>query len=189
MERGFPITASTKQKLNTRSSTESDLVGIDDMMSIIIWTHYFLLLQGYGIVENLLLQDNKSSILLEQNKKALSSKRTRHINIQYFFITDWVDMKEIRPHWCPTKEMVADFWTKPLQGSHFRKLRDYIMGRVRCVKPRADAVSIGKAAKRKVAKKSKVSGLHHSTVGGMLHQEFGTTVSSPLCHRSVLGLI
>ncbi len=122
MGRGFPITASTKQKLNTRSSTESELVGVDDMMPIIIWTRYFLLSQGYGIVENLLLQDNKSSILLEQNRKASSSKNTRHINIRYFFITDLVNMKEISPHCCPTKEMVADFWTKLLEGSHFRKL-------------------------------------------------------------------
>ncbi len=58
--------------------------------------------------------------------------------------------------------MVADFWTKPLQGSHFSKLRDYIMGRVRCVKPKADAVSISKAAKKKVSKISKQSGLHCS---------------------------
>ncbi len=36
--RGFPITVSTKQKLNTRSSTESELVGVDDMMPIICWT-------------------------------------------------------------------------------------------------------------------------------------------------------
>jgi hypothetical protein len=53
--RGFPISASTKQKLNTRSSTESELVGVDDMMPIILWTRYFLLAQGYGIIENLLL--------------------------------------------------------------------------------------------------------------------------------------
>ncbi len=55
---GFPIVTSWKQKLNTKSSTESKLVGIDDMMSIMLWTCYFLLSQGYGIVENLLLQDN-----------------------------------------------------------------------------------------------------------------------------------
>ena len=85
---GFPISVSTKQKLNTKSSTESELVGVDDMMPIIIWTRYFLLEQGYGVVENLLLQDNKSSILLERNGKASSGKRTRHINIRYFFITD-----------------------------------------------------------------------------------------------------
>jgi hypothetical protein len=76
-------------------------------------------------------------------------------------------MKEISPHWCPTKEMVADFWTTPLQSNHFRKLRDYIMGRVRCVKPKADAGSMGKAAKKKVAKKSKVSRLLRSIVGGI----------------------
>jgi hypothetical protein len=81
MGRGFPISVSTMQKLNTRSSTESELVGIDDMMPIILWTCYFLLSQGNGVVENLLLQDNKSSILLERNRRALSSKRTRHINI------------------------------------------------------------------------------------------------------------
>ncbi len=66
MGRGFPISVSTKQKLNSRSSTESELVGVDDMMPIILWTHYFLLSQGYGVVENLLLQDNRSSILLER---------------------------------------------------------------------------------------------------------------------------
>ncbi len=37
-------------------------------------------------------------------------------------------MKEIEIKWSPTKEMVADFMTKPLQGSHFRRLHDLIMG-------------------------------------------------------------
>jgi hypothetical protein len=130
MGRGFPISVLAKQKLNTRSSTESVLVGANDMMPIICWTCYFLLSQGYGIIENLLLQDNKSLILLEQNGKALSGKRTRHVNIQDFFITDRVNMKEISIDWCPAKKMVADFMTQPLQGSQFRELRDYIMGRV-----------------------------------------------------------
>ena len=40
--------------------------------------------------------------------------------------------------------MVADFMTKPLQGSHFRHLSDYIMGRVRSKKPKKEAVSIVK---------------------------------------------
>ncbi len=52
MARGFPITASIKQKLNTRIKTESELVGVNDMMPIIIWTCYFLLSQGHGIIEN-----------------------------------------------------------------------------------------------------------------------------------------
>jgi hypothetical protein len=81
MGQGFPIVASWKQKLNMKSLTESELVGVNDMMPIMRWTCYFLLSQGYGIIENLLLQDNKSSIQLEQNGKALSGKHTRHINI------------------------------------------------------------------------------------------------------------
>jgi hypothetical protein len=166
MGRGFPISVSTKQKLNTRSSSESELVGVNDMMPIILWTRHFLLSQGYGVVENLLLQDNWSSILLERNGRASSGKHTRHINIRYFFISDRVNMKEVSLHWCPTKEMVADFWTKPLQGSHFRELRDYIMGRVRCVKPKADSVRVvkTKTAKKEVArKKSKVCGIKGRT--------------------------
>jgi hypothetical protein len=40
---GFPIVASWKQKLNTKSSTDSKLVGVNDMMPIMLWTCYFLL--------------------------------------------------------------------------------------------------------------------------------------------------
>ncbi len=77
MGRGLPIVSSTKQKLNTRSSTKSDLVGVDDMMPIVVWSQYFLMAQGYGVTQNLLLQDNQSSILLERNGRASSGKRTR----------------------------------------------------------------------------------------------------------------
>jgi hypothetical protein len=161
MGRGFPISVSTKQKLNTKSSTESELVGVNDMMPIIIWTRYFLLEQGYRVVENLLLKDNKSLILLERNGKASSGKHTRHINIRYFFITDQVNMKEVAIEYCPTKKMVADFMTKPLQGSHFRNLRDYIMGKVRNAKPNNDATKTVSRTSSKLTKKSKMTGKRH----------------------------
>jgi hypothetical protein len=40
--RGFPIVSSTKQKLDTQSSTETDIVGADDFMPAICWTRYFM---------------------------------------------------------------------------------------------------------------------------------------------------
>jgi len=126
--RGCPIVTSTKLKLNTRSSTESELVGVDDLMPSILWTHQFLKAQGYDVNENILYQDNKSSILLEKNGRASSSKRTRHIAIRYFFVTDRIAKGELSIEWCPTAEMIADFMTKPLQGATFRKFRDIIMG-------------------------------------------------------------
>jgi hypothetical protein len=82
--RGFPIVSSMKQKLNTRSSKETEIVGADDFTPAFCWTRYFLEAQGYHVQDNVLFQDNKSAILLEQNGKASISKRTKHINIRYF---------------------------------------------------------------------------------------------------------
>ena len=73
-------------------------------------------------------------------------------------------MKEISTGWCPTKKMVADFMTKPLQGSHFRNLRDYITGRVRSTKPKHDVISIDKKTNKAVTKKSKVKGKSRITM-------------------------
>ena len=70
-----------KQKLNTRSSMESELVGADDISVMILWTKLFMEAQGYKIQKNILYQDNKSAILLESNGKRSPGKRTRALNI------------------------------------------------------------------------------------------------------------
>ncbi len=133
--KGVIYGTSKRQKLNTKSSTEAELVGADDVMPQMLWTLYFLEAQGYKIDNNVLYQDNKSSILLETNGRGSSSKRTRHIKIRYFFISDRVNSKEIRIEYCPTGIMIADYFTKPLQGMIFRKLRDMIMGNTEIVLP------------------------------------------------------
>ena len=133
--RGVIYGTSKKQKLNTKSSTESELVGTDDVSPQMLWTLYFLEAQGYNIEDNLLFQDNKSSVLLETNGRGSSGKRTRHINIRYFFIADRVKSGEIKIQYCPTGIMLADYFTKPLQGIQFKKLRDMIMGNTEIVLP------------------------------------------------------
>jgi hypothetical protein len=76
--------------------------------------------QGYNVKDNIMFQDNNSAILLERNGKASSSKRTKHINIRYFFITDRIRMNEVSVVWCPTGDMIGDYATKPLQGALFK---------------------------------------------------------------------
>jgi hypothetical protein len=125
--KGSVYSTSKKQRINTKSSTEAELVGVDDSMPLVIWTRNFLLAQGFDISDNVVFQDNQSAILLEKNGRASSGRRTRHINIRYFFVTDRVKTGEVRIEYCPTGEMVADFFTKPLQGSLFRKLRGMIL--------------------------------------------------------------
>jgi hypothetical protein len=78
--------------------------------------------QGYMVNDNIVYQDNKSSILLEKDGKASSGKCTKHMNIRYFFITDQICNNKASVVWCPTGDMIADFATKSLlQGALFKK--------------------------------------------------------------------
>jgi hypothetical protein len=147
--KGSIYSVSRKQRINTKSSTEAELVGVDDGMPLVIWTRNFITAQGYKVNDNVVFQDNQSTMLLAKNGRASSGRRTRHIDIRYFFVTDQVKRGEIRIAYCPTGDMVADFFTKPLQGSLFRKLRAIILnipGRA----PSADALAsqecVGKVA-------------------------------------------
>ena len=76
MGHGSIYSLSTKQKINTRNSTKADLVGVNDAMSLIIWTRKFLEDQGFSIKDNMVFQDNESAMLLERNSHASSSKCT-----------------------------------------------------------------------------------------------------------------
>ena len=114
MGTGFPIVTSTKQKLNTRSSTESELVAVDDCMPAICWTRYFLLAQGYGVTENIVFQDNKSAILLESNGRVSSGNCTKHITMCFYFVTDQIQSSELSVEHCPTQDMIVDVFSKLL---------------------------------------------------------------------------
>ena len=76
--KGSIFSKSTKQKINTTSSTEAELVGTYECMLEILWTKYFLEAQEYSTEQTVVYQDNKSAILLEKNGKMSSSKRTTH---------------------------------------------------------------------------------------------------------------
>ena len=64
---GGIITGSTKQKLNTRSSTEAELVAVDDFLAKVLWVRLFMADQGIDLIENMVGQDNKSATILEEN--------------------------------------------------------------------------------------------------------------------------
>jgi hypothetical protein len=128
MGKGSIFSTAKAQKLVACSSTESELIGVHDVMPQLIWTSYFMKAQGHEVTDKVVLyQDNKSTILLANNGRSSSGKRTRHINIRYFFVKDRVKNGELRIEHCPTEDMWADYFTKPLQGLLFYKLRDWIM--------------------------------------------------------------
>lgn len=118
---------SKKQKVNTRSSTEAELVAVDDVLAQVLWTQNFLKAQGYEISDNIVYQDNKSTMLLEKNGRASAGKRSRHLDIRYFFVTDRIDKGDVNVKFCPTDAMTADYMTKSLHGKKFLKFKKEIM--------------------------------------------------------------
>ena len=136
---GSLLSLSCKQKINTKSSNEAELVGVDDAMTFIMWMCHFFESQVRELNDTLVLkplgreivveQDNTSAIQLERNGWGSSGKRTKHINVRYFYITDRLKAGEVtRVVHKPTESMESDFLTKALQGQRFYAHRATLMG-------------------------------------------------------------
>ena len=125
--KGAIISGSTKQKTNSRSSTEAELNAVDEKLSKIIQVKKFLECQGFKVKLNIIFQDNTSTMKLQNNGKISSGKRTRHFDIKLFYITDLISRDEVTVRYCPTDDMIADYMSKPVMGTKFKVFRDLIM--------------------------------------------------------------
>jgi hypothetical protein len=126
--RGFTISISGGQRLNTSSSTTAEIVCVSDILPTTQWIRLFVLAQGLKVKKNIIYQDNETSVLLEKNGKKSSSKRTRHINIRTFLVTDAIAKEECDVVWISRDYMYGDYLTKAQQGAEFVMMRDFIMG-------------------------------------------------------------
>jgi hypothetical protein len=108
-----------KQKLNTKSSTEAEVVGVSDFLPNLIWARMFLEHQGYEIDKNLLYQDNQSAIKIETNASKSCSKRSKCINMRYFFIKDRLKLEEIEFVFVPPSIWSLIFFYKTITRKTF----------------------------------------------------------------------
>ena len=65
--KGMVCAFSNKQKVNSRSSTEVELIAIDDKVSKVMWMKQFIEHQGFVVNLNVIYQDNMSCLRLETN--------------------------------------------------------------------------------------------------------------------------
>jgi hypothetical protein len=124
--KGAVLSSSTKQKANSRSSTEAELNAIDDKVAKILWSKRFMDTQGYPM-RTVICQDNTSTMRLAMNGKESSGKRTRHFDIKLFYITDLIKHGYAEIIYCSSDAMIADYMTKPLLGAKFHLFRDIIL--------------------------------------------------------------
>ena len=170
------------------------------MIGPILQTLYFMRAQGYNVEENILKQDNHSTMRLMFNGRA-SSKRTRHLDIKIFHIKDVIDRGDLSVEYCPTEEMWADILTKPLQGKAFRVMRSKLLNCAEdYVEPSGKSVQFEKiAGVRAQPLSSNTTGVprkyateqHPRSLKSVLMspRERKNTYSSPSGRRSVLGNI
>ena len=105
----------------------SEIIGLYDKISNVLWTRQFLESQGYKIKTNIVYQDNMSTLSLAKNGYVSSSKCTKHIKAKYFFVCHYNSTGEVDLQYCPTDQMWADVLTKPLQGKKIRLMRSFLM--------------------------------------------------------------
>jgi hypothetical protein len=118
---------STGQKLNTKSSTEAELVAISDGLNQPLWAASLIESQGYARHPVSLCQDNQSCIKLVEKGRS-TSELTRFIQLRYFWCTDLIRRGLLNVQYTPTESMIADYFTKPLQGSLYIRLRNAVLG-------------------------------------------------------------
>ena len=68
-----------------------------------------------------LLCDNESAIKISHNP--VQHSRTKHIEIRHHFIRDHIARGDIELGYIPTKDQLADIFTKPLDEARFTFLR------------------------------------------------------------------
>jgi hypothetical protein len=117
---------SSKQKITTLSSSESELVCLSDSVPSICGILDFLNEMKAKVTSKIIFQDNMSTIQMVKNARP-TSQRTKHINIRYFSVRERINKHNIEINHLPTASMTADILTKPLQGSLFRSLRQRIL--------------------------------------------------------------
>ena len=82
--------------------------------------------------------DHKSAIDLAN--KPEHHARTKHIDRRHYFIRECVENGRLRVPFVATADNIADFFTKPLMGKDFFRLRDKVMNVARWL-PREDGHS------------------------------------------------
>ena len=87
---------SSKQKLNIKSSTEAELVGVSEYLPYHFWLMNVMKVQEINIEKKLSLQDNQSAIRMERNGWNSCTGNSRHINKHFFFLKDCVDSGDIK---------------------------------------------------------------------------------------------
>jgi len=115
-------------KVVARSSTEAEIAALNELISEILHTRDLLEEMGHSQPATLIFEDNTACIELLEGPITNYQTRSRHIKVRYAFFKQYLESEEVILCHCPTDEMLADVYTKPLTGQKFITFRDQLLG-------------------------------------------------------------
>ena len=129
MINGDPISwCSKKQTVVALSTAEAELYAEAAAIQEVFWVRDMIAELGLASSEaSTVLGDNQSAIAVSKN--GIKGERTKHVAVKYAFITDSIESGAVRLKWIPTREQLADIFTKPLDVQTFTRLRKELMTR------------------------------------------------------------
>jgi hypothetical protein len=115
--------STNKQKFIHSSSAGAEIDAQCEGIKYMVWAREVMKQLGFEQKgPSVLFQDNKSAIIMGNDGKG-SFKNSKHMDVRFFFSKQYIDQNVLKLVHCPTKLMVADILTKPLQASLFKHLR------------------------------------------------------------------
>ena len=88
-------------------------IAVDDFMEPVLNKMYFTEAQGHNVKQNIMFRDDQSNMRVMINGKESSTKQTKHINENFFFMHDVIKRGDMYVECCPTGDIWADVLTKP----------------------------------------------------------------------------
>ena len=122
---GIPIlTKSSIQRMNAKSSTNAEIIALCDAVEELVYIKN--LTEELGLKINPTIRvDNQPAIDTMINQKMV--KGNKHIMNRYYFVKDYYKKGIINLSYIPTKDNLADIFTKPLKRDVFENIRNRIM--------------------------------------------------------------
>ena len=116
---------SQKQATIALSTAEAEYIALGSATQEAIWLRQLLAdLRIDTKTPTEISEDNQGAIAMAKNP--VGHKRTKHIDIKHHFIREAVQAGTINLTYCPTTDMIADIFTKPLPRTQFEKLRNQL---------------------------------------------------------------